>query len=146
MKTVIFFFLVLFYSNFGFAKDPEPKTFLVLFKSKELKEHKISLKQIESQFSSAFKTKSYDGNSELALMIEIPSCDFDECFLGEFLVDLQGNAKIQLQNIAFRLFDLTENQDQFAAFLNVYEENQVAKKKSAKSPRLPSSSLGGPGH
>ncbi|HCH42824.1 MAG TPA: hypothetical protein DEV63_00250, partial [Algoriphagus sp.] len=89
------------------AKDAETKTFLVLFKSKELKAHQTSLKAIESQFSS-FNTKTYSGNSELALLIEIPSCDFDECFLGDFLVTT-GDQDIKLQEIAFRLFDMTES-------------------------------------
>jgi len=69
------------------AIQPESKTFLVIFQSQELKQNKIALNQIEEQFSS-FDTKSYEGNSELALFIEIPSCDFDECFLGDFLVEV----------------------------------------------------------
>ena len=82
----------------GFAKDPESKTFLALFKPSELKNHKTNLKSIETQFSSFFSTKTYDGNSELALIIEIPSCEFDACFLGEFLVNVGEGQKIQLQN------------------------------------------------
>ncbi|WP_332912327.1 hypothetical protein [Algoriphagus boritolerans] len=74
----------------------------MLFKSKELKEIKTSIRDIESQFSSFYSTKYYAGNSELALLIAIPSCDFDECFLGEFLVNLEDGRKVQLQTIAFR--------------------------------------------
>ena len=118
-----------------FAKDPESKTFLVLFKSKELKESKTNLKEIESQFSSIFSTKHYSGNSELALIIEIPSCDFDECFLGEFLVDLEDGRKVQLQQIAFRLFDLTQNKTLHQQYLAMYEESVNAKKKAAKSTK-----------
>jgi hypothetical protein len=121
-----------------FAKDPESKTFLVLFKSKELKEMKTSIKEIESQFSMAFSTKSYEGNSELALMIEIPSCDFDECFLGEFLVDLKDGQKVQLQHIAFRLFDLTQNRSLHQQYLAMYEESMTPKKKAAKSAKAAS--------
>lgn len=129
-----------------FAKDPESKTFLVLFKSKELKDLKTSIRDIESQFSSAFSTLHYSGNSELALIIEIPSCDFDECFLGEFLVDLENGQKVQLQQIAFRLFDLTENKNLHQKYLAMYEESLLAKKKAAKAAKSDLRSLGAPGH
>lgn len=121
-----------------FAKDPESKTFLVLFKSKELKEIKTTIRDIESQFSSAFSTRHYSGNSELALIIEIPSCDFDECFLGEFLVNLENGQKVQLQQIAFRLFDLTENKILHQQYLAMYEESLLAKKKAAKAAKADS--------
>lgn len=123
-----------------FAKDPESKTFLVLFKSKELKEIKTTIRDIESQFSSAFSTKHYSGNSELALIIEIPYCDFDECFLGEFLVDLENGQKVQLQQIAFRLYDLTENKNLHQQYLAMYEESLLSKKKAAKAARSDSGS------
>lgn len=139
-------FLFLICSCSSFAKDLEPKTFLAIFKAKELKELKTSLKQIESQFSEVFKTKTYSGNSELALLIEIPSCDFDECFLGEFLVNLEGDQKVQLQNIAFRLFDLTENKELHQAYMALYEDGLSKKKKEVKSARQTSGQLGGPGH
>lgn len=129
-----------------FAKDPESKTFLVLFKSKELKEINTSVRDIEAQFSFAFKTKYYSGNSELALIIEIPSCDFDECFLGEFLVDLEDGRKVQLQQIAFRLFDLTESRSMHHQYLAMHEESILMKKKSSKSSKSDSKPLGAPGH
>ncbi len=118
-----------------FAKDPESKTFLVLFESKELKEIKTTIRAIGSQFSSAFSTKYYSGNSELALIIEIPFCDFDECFLGEFLIDLEDGKKVQLQQIAFRLFDLTENKSLHQQYLILYEESLLEKKKAAKASK-----------
>lgn len=121
-----------------FAKDPGSKTFLVLFKSKELKEIKTTIRDIESQFSLFFSTKYYSGNSELALIIEIPSCDFDECFLGEFLVDLETGRKVQLQHIAFRLFDLTENKNLHQQYIAMYEANSAAKKKTSKSTKADS--------
>lgn len=129
-----------------FAKDPETKTFLVIFKSKELKEIKTSLREIESQFSLFFNTKLYSGNSELALIIEIPSCDFDECFLGEFLVKLEEGKKVQLQKIAFRLYDLTENKILHQQYMAMFEESQMLKKKAAKTTRADSKSLSAPGH
>ena len=122
----------------GFAKDPESKTFLALFKTSELKDHKTNIKSIESQFSSFFSTKSYDGNSELALIIEIPSCEFDARFFGEFLVNLGDGQKIQLQNLAFRLFDLSENQTLHQSYLAMYEESLLQKKKVSKATKATS--------
>lgn len=130
-KLAILVLLTLCYST-GFTKDPESKTFLALFKPSELKNHKTNLKSIETQFSSFFSTKTYDGNSELALIIEIPSCEFDACFLGEFLVNVGEGQKIQLQNLAFRLFDLSENQSLHQSYLALYEES-LQKKKSSKA-------------
>lgn len=138
MKKLAALFLFVLLSNSGFCKDPDSKIFLVLFKPLELKNHKVSLKSIEEQFSPFFSTKSYDGNSELALLIEIPSSDFDACFLGEFLVNLENGQKLQLQNLAFRLFDLTENKSIHQSYLAKYEESLLLKKKSTKSPKLTS--------
>ncbi|MDE0560327.1 hypothetical protein OU792_10050 [Algoriphagus sp. NF] len=114
------------------AIQPESKTFLVIFQSQELKQHKIALNQIEEQFSS-FDTKSYEGNSELALFIEIPSCDFDECFLGDFLVEVSGKKSLKLEDIAFRVYDLTKNESVFENFLS--EQTQI-KESKAKSRKL----------
>jgi len=135
MKKLATLLILMICCNSGFAKDPETKTFLVLFKNKELKEIKTSLREIESQFSSFFNTKHYSGNSELALIIEIPSCDFDECFLGEFLVNLEGGKKVQLQHIAFRLFDLTENKSLHRQYLTRHEESLTAKEKTSKASK-----------
>ena len=146
MKQLLSLVAGLLLCSSALAKDPGPKTFLVLFKSKELKAVKTSIKQIESQFSIAFDTKIYEGNSELALLIDIPSCDFDECFLGEFLVDLSSGQKIQLQQIAFRLFDLTKNQLLHDKYQAMYEESLLQKKKALKSAKATPSLLGGPGY
>lgn len=135
MKKIVTLLFAMLCCVSVFAKDPESKTFLVIFKSKELKESKTTIREIESQFSSFFTTKHYSGNSELALTIEIPNCDFDKCFLGEFLINLQDGNKIQLQHLAFRLFDLTENKNLYQSYLSMYEEKLTAKKKAAKTSR-----------
>ncbi len=146
MKSLAFLLLFLIGFSSAFANDPETKTFLVLFKSKELKELKINIRDIESHFATAFDTKHYTGNSELALLIEVPSCDFDECFLGEFLIELENGQRVQLQQIAFRLFDLTENQALHQQYLAMYEESLVAKKKAAKALKADSEQRGASGH
>lgn len=138
MKKLATLLFVMICCTSVFAKDPETKTFLVLFKSKELKEIKTSLREIESQFSSFFNTKYFSGNSELALIIEIPACEFDECFLGEFLVNLENGKTVQLQQIAFRLFDLNENKSLHQQYLTMYEESLIAKKKATKASKADS--------
>lgn len=117
-----------------FAKETESKTFLVLFKAKELKSLNTSLKAIETQFST-FKTRTYSGNSELALLIDIASCDFDECFLGQFLVEIEPGRQLKLQDIAFRLFDMTESQKTLQVYLVAYEES-LQKKKNGKLEKV----------
>lgn len=135
MKKLATLLILMICCTSVFAKDPETKTFLVIFKSKELKEIKTSLREIESQFSPFFNTKYFSGNSELALIIEIPACDFDECFLGEFLVNLEDGKKVQLQQIAFRLFDLNVNKSLHQQYLSMYEQSLIAKKKAAKAAK-----------
>lgn len=147
MKRFAFFLLFLIgYSGLASANDPTSKTFLVLFKSKELKEIKTSIRAIETHFSEAFGTKYYTGNSELALLIEIPSCDFDACFLGEFLIELEDGSKVQLQQIAFRLYDLSENKALHRQYVTLYENSLAAKKKAAKAAKADSELRGAAGH
>lgn len=146
MKGFLTILIILMFNVSGFAKSPESKTFLALFKGKELKILGTNLKFIEAQFSPFFSTKTYDGNSELALLIEIPSCDFDECFLGEFLINLENGEKIKLQNLAFRLFDLTEGQSTHQSLLARYEDELNQKKKAAKATKIKSEASSAPGH
>ncbi|PZX49338.1 hypothetical protein [Algoriphagus chordae] len=133
MKSIGILTLTLFLSLSVFAKETESKTFLVLFKSKELKSLNTSLKDIQSQFSSAFKTKSYSGNSELAMIISIPECEFDACFLGQFLVSLDQGEDVKLQEIAFRLIDMTANKESLENYLSAFEDSQQKKKNDKRN-------------
>ncbi|SDD07865.1 hypothetical protein SAMN04488104_101417 [Algoriphagus faecimaris] len=135
-KYVLLFFCLFTFYSLAEAR-PETKTFLVLFKSKELKANETSLKSIEAQFSS-FSTRSYSGNSELALLIEIPSCDFDECFLGQFLIDTGKKNNIQLQEVAFRLFDMTQSKRELEMMLQAYDSENSKKSKKLASTAIPS--------
>lgn len=116
------------------AEEKDSKSFLFLFKAKELKQLKMSLKEIESQFSS-FKTKTYGGNSELALIIETPAGNFDECFVGQFLVRTKENINVRLEEIAFRMIDLTESKQLKNQLLLAYEATQQTKKAERKSQK-----------
>lgn len=124
MKSLGILVVTLFLSVSVFAKEAEPKTFLVLFKSKELKSLDTSLKAIESQFSADFKIRSYSGNSELAMIINIPECEFDACFLGQFLISLGEGSDVKLQEIAFRVIDMTANKKSLDNYITAFEESQ----------------------
>ncbi|WP_297337090.1 hypothetical protein [Algoriphagus sp.] len=126
MRTLVLLFGFIFAIGWAAQAKPETKTFLVLFKSKELKANKTTLKSVEAQFSS-FSTRTYAGNSELALLIEIPSCDFDECFLGQFLIDTGSRKNIQLQELAFRLFDMTQNERELELIVKAYDSKNHKK-------------------
>lgn len=146
MKKLASLLLILICCSSVLANDPEPKTFLVLFESSELKQLKTNVKSIESQFADVFSTKYYSGNSELALVIEMPSQDFDKCFLGSLLVNLENGGQIPLQQIAFRIYDLTENKVLHERYEAMYEESLVAKKKAAKVSKADSEQRGASGH
>jgi hypothetical protein len=133
MKSIGILIVTLFLSLSVFAKETESKTFLVLFKSKELKSLNTSMKDIQSQFSSAFKVRTYAGNSELAMLIDIPECDFDACFLGQFLVSLDKGQDIKLQEIAFRLIDMTANKKSLDNYLTAFEDYQKKEKSDKRN-------------
>jgi hypothetical protein len=138
MKSVGVFIFALFCSLSVFAEGHETKTFLVLFQSKELKSMKVSVKDIESQFSSVFKTKSYQGNSVPSILIEVPNCDFDACFLGDLLIELGKDDQIKLEDLAFRLFDITERKKSHESELMTFDNQN---KKSFKSDKTVKASL-----
>jgi len=135
MKSVATLIIALFCSLSVFAADHETKTFLVLFQSKELKSLKVSVKDIESQFSSLFKTKSYQGNSVPSILIEIPNCDFDACFLGDILIELENGKKIKLQELAFRVIDIGEEKKSYDAELISFESQLKKGLKAEKSEK-----------
>jgi hypothetical protein len=130
--ALLFVFLISYCS--AFAKEVEPKTFLVIFKPKELKSLKLTLYEIESQFAAYFKTKTYSGNSELALLIDIPACEFDECYLGQLLVGSSSGIQYKLHDIAFRLFDMTQSQKTLDLLLTSYEQS-IQKRKLSKTEK-----------
>lgn len=134
MKTIGIVLVIFFMSLSTFAKNDDSRTFMVIFKQKELKSLKTSIQKIEAQFSTVFKTKSYSGNSDLTLLIEVPSDEFDTCSLGDFIVELGGDKELKLQEIAFRLFDFTEGKEELQSFISEYEDLQNNRKndKTAK--------------
>lgn len=90
------------------------------------------MKDIEEQFG-AFDTKTYGGNSELALIIEVPDGNFDACLMGQFLVRNQKNINVKLEEIAFRMIDLSKTKALKEQFLLSYEESNHKKKDEKKA-------------
>lgn len=137
MKSLGILVITIFLSLSVFARETESKTFLVIFKSKELKSLNTSLKDIQAQFSSAYKTKTYAGNSELAMIINIPECEFDARFLGQYLISLNEGEDVKLQEIAFRLIDMTANRKSLENIITAYEESQKKDKNDKRNSTAP---------
>ena len=135
MKKIVLFFLFVCTYSLGFAKEPEAKTFLVLFDEKELEMLQTDMESIAAQLNPFFSTKTYGGNSELALLIEIPSAALDECLLGEYWINLKDGRRFQLQQLAFRVFDLNENKALYQRYISTYEANLELKKKAIKTAK-----------
>ena len=135
MKKLVLLFLFVCTCSLGFAKEPESKTFLVLFNEEELEMLQTDMESIATQLSPFFPTKTYGGNSELALLIEIPSAAFNECLLGEYWVNLKDGRRFQLQQLAFRVFDLSENKAIYQRYMLQFDANADQKKKALKTAK-----------
>jgi len=132
MKKLILVFLFVCTYSLGFAKEPESKTFLVLFDEAELELLQTDMESIAEQLSPFFPTKTYKGNSEAALLLEIPTSAFNECLLGEYWVSFSDGRRFQLQQLAFRVFDLSENKAMYQRYISKYEADLEQKKKAQK--------------
>jgi hypothetical protein len=132
MKKLVLLFIFVYTCSLGFAKEPESKTFLVLFNEAELELLQTDMERIVAQLNPFFPTKTYGGNSELALLIEIPSAAFNECLLGEYWVNLKDGRRFQLQQLAFRVFDLSENKAIYQRYMLQFDANAEQKKKAQK--------------
>lgn len=128
MKYLILSAFLLLCCLDAFAKANETKTFLVLFDKDELKEKQSSAEYIELNFFEKFTTKSYSGNSEAALLITVPISGMSECEIGEMLVQVNPHTWLPLQEIAFRIIDLDQSQEQYQAFLSNEEDGVLQPK------------------
>ena len=132
MKKLVLVFLFVCTYCLGFAKESESKTFLVLFDEAELEMLQTDMGRIAEQLSPFFPTKTYAGNSEPALLLEIPTSAFNECLLGEYWISLSDGRRFQLQQLAFRVFDLSENKALYQRYISKYEADLEQKKKAQK--------------
>ena len=104
----------------------------MLFDEAELNLLQTNLGSIAQQLSPFFPTKTYEGNSEPALLLEIPTTAFNECLLGEYWISLSDGRRFQLQQLAFRVFDLSENKALYQRYVSKYESDLEQKKKAQK--------------
>jgi DNA-binding transcriptional regulator PaaX len=58
--------------------------------------------------------------------------------LGEYWIALKDGRRLQLQQLAFRVFDLSENKAAYAAFVAQYEDELAQKKRALKIARAAS--------
>lgn len=121
MKYLIIFSFLLTLSFESISKEKDEITFLVLFNIGELNKIETTTNYIELNFFEKFQTKSYSGNSDAALLITVPNGDMNECQMGEMLVQVNNSTWIPLHEIAFRIIDLNESQQNYEALLTMKE-------------------------
>lgn len=118
-----------------FANDPGEKTFLILFDKAELKENKTSTAYIELSLMNIFKTKSYAGNSDAAILVKVPFGNIDKRQLGDFFIRVNASKITPLDEIAFQIIDMDENKAIFNAMYASLEEKLNKTKKNGKTTK-----------
>lgn len=119
----------------AFANDPGEKTFLILFDKAELKENKTSTAYIELSLMNIFKTKSYAGNSDAAILVKVPFGNIDKRQLGDFFIRVNASKITPLDEIAFQIIDMDENKAIFNAMYASLEEKLNKTKKNGKTTK-----------
>lgn len=117
------------------AKETDEKVFIVLFDKAELKEYKTSTDYIELSLTNIFKTKSYSGNSDAAIMVKVPYTNIDECQLGYIFVRVNNKTIIPLQDIALKIIDMDSSKTVFDQLISSFEEKEQKNKKNNKSSK-----------
>lgn len=128
MRHILCTIVILSVSLFSFAKEKKEKTFLIIFHKEELKQYNSSAAHIELSFLESFHTRSYTGNSETALLITVPFVDWSVCDMEKALVIVGDDRLIPLADVAFRIIDLEESQENFRTLLSTSEDHKVRKK------------------
>jgi hypothetical protein len=114
------------------AKETEEKTFLVLFDRAELKEYKTSTDYIELSLTNIFKTKSYSGNSDAAIIVKVPYSNIDECQLGYIFIRINNKTIVPLQDIALKIIDLDSSKTAYDQIIASFEVKAQKSKKNNK--------------
>jgi hypothetical protein len=122
-------------SVLALAKETDEKTFIVIFDKAELKEYKTSTDYIELSLTNIFKTKSYSGNSDAAIMVKVPYTNIDECQLGYIFVRVNNKTIIPLQDIALMIIDIDSSKTVYDQLISSYEEKGQKNKKNNKSSK-----------
>jgi hypothetical protein len=132
MKSWVLGIIFLFFSPLAWASSPAPKTFVFLFDAQHLKSKGIQVKSISAQLAPFFSVKAYGGNSDLALVLELPTDALDAKSLGAYWINLPDGKKAQLQDLAFKIVDLSQHQSAHQEVMQAYEAQVLVKKKAAK--------------
>jgi hypothetical protein len=122
-------------SVLALAKETDEKTFIVIFDKAELKEYKTSTDYIELSLTNIFKTKSYSGNSDAAIMVKVPYTNIDECQLGYIFVRVNNKTIIPLQDIALMIIDIDSSKTVYDQLISSFEEKGQKNKKNNKSSK-----------
>jgi len=118
MKKVFLVFTACILAFLSIAKERSDKTFLIIFDKDELAYHQANPNIMELNFSSAFETKLYLGNSETALMVTVPFADWTVCEMGKAIVKVSNSKELPLEQVAFRIIDLDASQINFKSLLS----------------------------
>lgn len=135
MKSLFLTVCIIFLSTLGFAKDPTEKTFLVIFDKNELKTNKSSTAYIELSLEQIFKTKSYSGNSDAAILVKVPFGNIDASQLGDMFVRVNANKIAPLGEVALKILDLDESKSAYQQLLTGMEDRIHKNKKYAKAQK-----------
>jgi hypothetical protein len=118
MKKVFLFFIACVLTVLSIAKEGPDKTFLIIFNEDELAYHQANADFMQINFSDVFETKLYSGNSETALIVTVPFAEWTVCEMGSALIKVSKNRELPLSEIAFRIIDLDESQENFKSLLS----------------------------
>jgi hypothetical protein len=135
VKRIITTISLVLISVLVLAKETDEKVFIVLFDKAELKEYKTSTDYIELSLTNIFKTKSYSGNSDAAIMVKVPYTNIDECQLGYIFVRVNNKTIIPLQDIALKIIDMDSSKTVFDQLISSFEEKEQKNKKNNKSSK-----------
>jgi hypothetical protein len=129
MKNLFLTILSFYIFTSVFAKNPNEKTFLILFDKSELKINKTSPEYIELSLMNIFQTKSYSGNSDAAILVKTSHQQIDKCMIGDFIIRINQEKIATLDEVAFQIIDLDESKGIYQKLLaNLEDKNQKSKK------------------
>ncbi|MFD2037411.1 hypothetical protein ACFSKL_21620 [Belliella marina] len=133
MKNLLLTTILFSLFSLGFAKNPNEKTFLIIFDKAELKNMKTSPEYIELSLMNLFETKSFSGNSDAAILVKTSHESIDTCLLGDFIIRLNQTTITSLDEVAFQIVDLDKSKGVYQIMLSNFEEKtEKNNKKSNK--------------
>ncbi len=132
MKNLFLSILLIGIFNSVSAKNPNEKTFLIIFDKSELKLNKTSPEYIELSLMNIFQTKSYSGNSDAAIIVKTTHQQIDKCMIGDFIIRINQEKISTLDEVAFQIIDLDECKELYKSILVSFDEKNTKTKKSLK--------------